>query len=60
MDAQMARRLEEHWKGGYFRVLDPAYLPRRPIRAYVPPSSWGLVAASLALRRFVMTCSTGP
>ena len=36
MDAQMARRLEEHWKGGYFRVLDPAYLPRRPIRAYVP------------------------
>ncbi|HEX9186419.1 MAG TPA: hypothetical protein VGB87_05070, partial [Vicinamibacteria bacterium] len=36
MDAQMARRLEEHWRGGYFRVLDPAYLPRRPIRAYVP------------------------
>jgi polysaccharide chain length determinant protein (PEP-CTERM system associated) len=36
MDAQMARRLEEHWKGAYFRVLDPAYLPRRPIRAYVP------------------------
>ena len=32
----MARRLEEHWRGGYFRVLDPAYLPRRPIRAYVP------------------------
>jgi polysaccharide chain length determinant protein (PEP-CTERM system associated) len=36
MDAQMARRLEEEWKGGYFRVLDPAYLPRRPIRAYGP------------------------
>lgn len=36
MDAEMARRLEEYWKGGYFRVLDPAYLPRRPIRAYVP------------------------
>jgi uncharacterized protein involved in exopolysaccharide biosynthesis len=34
MDAEMARRLEEHWRGGYFRVLDPAYLPRRPIRAY--------------------------
>jgi polysaccharide chain length determinant protein (PEP-CTERM system associated) len=36
MDAEMARRLEEYWKGGYFRMLDPAYLPRRPIRAYVP------------------------
>jgi polysaccharide chain length determinant protein (PEP-CTERM system associated) len=36
MDAEMARRLEEYWKGGYFRVLDPAYLPRRPIRAYAP------------------------
>ncbi|HXK10294.1 MAG TPA: hypothetical protein VMT70_11660 [Vicinamibacteria bacterium] len=35
-DAEMAKRLEEYWKGGYFRVLDPAYLPRQPIRAYVP------------------------
>jgi polysaccharide chain length determinant protein (PEP-CTERM system associated) len=34
MDAEMAQRLEEYWKGGYFRVLDPAYLPRRPIRPY--------------------------
>jgi uncharacterized protein involved in exopolysaccharide biosynthesis len=34
MDARMARRLEEYWKDGYFRVLDPAYLPRRPIRPY--------------------------
>ncbi len=33
-DAQMAQRLDEYWKGGYFRVLDPAYLPRRPIRPY--------------------------
>jgi polysaccharide chain length determinant protein (PEP-CTERM system associated) len=33
-DAEMARRLEEYWKGGYFRVLDPAYLPRRTIRPY--------------------------
>jgi polysaccharide chain length determinant protein (PEP-CTERM system associated) len=32
MDAQMARRLEEYWKGGYFRVLDPAHLPGTPIR----------------------------
>ncbi|MFI5005832.1 MAG: GumC family protein [Solirubrobacterales bacterium] len=34
MDAEMARRLEEYWKGGYFRVLDPAHLPRSPIRPY--------------------------
>lgn len=34
MDAEMARRLEEYWRGGYFRVLDPAHLPRRPIRPY--------------------------
>ena len=32
----MARKIEEHWKGSYFRMLDPAYLPRRPIRAYTP------------------------
>ncbi len=57
MDAEMARRLEEYWKGGYFRVLDPAYLPRRPIRAYAPlflmgglvlGLGAGLVAAFLA------------
>jgi protein tyrosine kinase modulator len=34
MDAQMARKLEEYWQGGYFRVLDPAFLPRRPVRPY--------------------------
>jgi len=34
MDAEMSRRLEEYWKGGYFRVLDPAHLPRQPIRPY--------------------------
>lgn len=34
MDAEMARRLEEYWKGGYFRMLDPAHLPRQPIRPY--------------------------
>ena len=34
MDAEMAQRLEEYWKGGYFRVLDPAHLPRQPIRPY--------------------------
>jgi len=47
MDAQMARRLEEYWRGGYFRVLDPAYLPRRPIRAYVPIFLMGGLVAGL-------------
>lgn len=34
MDAEMARKLEVYWKDGYFRVLDPAHLPTRPIRPY--------------------------
>jgi polysaccharide chain length determinant protein (PEP-CTERM system associated) len=47
MDAEMARRLEEYWKGGYFRVLDPAYLPRRPIRPYGTLFILGGIAAGL-------------
>jgi polysaccharide chain length determinant protein (PEP-CTERM system associated) len=31
LDAQMAQRLEERWQGERFRILDPAYLPERPI-----------------------------
>jgi polysaccharide chain length determinant protein (PEP-CTERM system associated) len=31
MDAQMTQRLEQRWKGEQFRVLDPAFLPERPI-----------------------------
>jgi polysaccharide chain length determinant protein (PEP-CTERM system associated) len=31
LDAQMAQKLEERWKGERFRILDPAYLPERPI-----------------------------
>jgi protein tyrosine kinase modulator len=34
MDARMARRMEEHWQGKYFRILDPAPVPERPIRPY--------------------------
>src|SRR5258708_38055249 len=34
MDGEMAGGLEEYGKGGYFRVLDPAHLPRQPIRPY--------------------------
>jgi succinoglycan biosynthesis transport protein ExoP len=30
LDAQMATRLEERWKGERFRVVDPAYVPERP------------------------------
>jgi uncharacterized protein involved in exopolysaccharide biosynthesis len=47
MDAEMARRLEEYWKGGYFRVLDPAHLPRRPIRPYATLFLLGGLAAGL-------------
>jgi uncharacterized protein involved in exopolysaccharide biosynthesis len=34
MDAEMSRKLETYWKDGYFRILDPAHLPQRPIRPY--------------------------
>jgi succinoglycan biosynthesis transport protein ExoP len=30
MEAQMAGRLEQRWKGDRFRVLDPAHLPEKP------------------------------
>lgn len=30
MEAQMAERLEQRWKGERFRVLDPAHLPDKP------------------------------
>lgn len=30
LDAQMAERLEQRWKGEQFRVLDPAFLPEEP------------------------------
>jgi polysaccharide chain length determinant protein (PEP-CTERM system associated) len=33
-DARMARKMEEHWQGSYFRILDPAPVPVRPIRPY--------------------------
>jgi succinoglycan biosynthesis transport protein ExoP len=33
-DARMARKMEEHWQGNYFRILDPAPVPERPIRPY--------------------------
>ncbi len=30
LDAQMAAKLEERWKGEQFRILDPARVPERP------------------------------
>src|SRR4029453_7110157 len=30
LDAQMAAKLEERWKGETFRILDPAHAPDRP------------------------------
>ena len=36
MDAQMAERLQDKWKTDNFRILDPAYLPERP----VSPNRW--------------------
>jgi polysaccharide chain length determinant protein (PEP-CTERM system associated) len=47
MDAEMARKLEEYWQGGYFRVLDPAFLPRRPIRPYAALIFLGGVVTAL-------------
>lgn len=49
MDAQMAEKLENRWKTENFRILDPAYLPERP----VAPNRWlylwgGMVLGLLA------------
>jgi len=48
-DAEMARRLEEFWRYGYFRVLDPAYLPGRPIMPYTTMFLVGGLALGLGL-----------
>jgi polysaccharide chain length determinant protein (PEP-CTERM system associated) len=49
MDAEMSRKLETYWKDGYFRILDPAHLPQRPIRPYAMMLSvGGLVLGLLA------------
>ena len=49
MDAQMAERLQVQWKTDNFRILDPAFLPERP----VSPNRWlflwaGMVAGLVA------------
>ncbi|HVO12202.1 MAG TPA: GNVR domain-containing protein [Vicinamibacteria bacterium] len=48
-DARMARKMEAHWQGNYFRILDPAPVPERPIRPYgVMFGLGGLVGGLLA------------
>jgi polysaccharide chain length determinant protein (PEP-CTERM system associated) len=34
MDAESAVKLEEQSKGGYFKIIDPAHFPHKPIRPY--------------------------
>jgi succinoglycan biosynthesis transport protein ExoP len=48
-DAEMARRLEEFWKHGVFHVLDPAYLPGRPVLPYTQLFLVGGLIAGLGL-----------
>lgn len=44
LEAQMAGRLEQRWKGDRFRILDPASLPEKPYFP-TPPLVLGLGAA---------------
>jgi polysaccharide chain length determinant protein (PEP-CTERM system associated) len=54
-EARMARKMEEHWRGNYFRILDPAQAPERPIRPYGTMFAMGgLVAAILAGLTFAL------
>jgi capsular polysaccharide biosynthesis protein len=36
LETEMAERLEQHWQGGLFRILDPAHLPEKPVTPNVP------------------------
>ena len=47
LEAQMAERLDERWKGEHYRVLDPAYLPEKP--SYPKRSMFLLVGIFLGL-----------
>jgi polysaccharide biosynthesis transport protein len=47
LDAKMARKMEAHWQGRYFRILDPARPPDRPVRPYGVLFAFGGVAAGL-------------
>jgi len=45
LEAQMAERLEQRWKGQQFRILDPAFVPDRP---YFPNRQIFLLVGVLA------------
>ena len=47
LEAQMAEKLDERWKGEHFRILDPAYLPEKP--SYPKRSMFLLVGTFLGL-----------
>jgi protein tyrosine kinase modulator len=47
LDAQMAQKLEERWKGERFRVLDPAYVPEQPV--YPDPMMFLMGGVALGL-----------
>jgi uncharacterized protein involved in exopolysaccharide biosynthesis len=48
LDAQMAQKLEERWKGERFRILDPAYLPEQPVSPNRLAFALGGLVAGLA------------
>lgn len=49
LEAQMAGRLEQRWKGDRFRILDPASLPEKPIF----PKPWLVLGLGVVFGLFV-------
>jgi succinoglycan biosynthesis transport protein ExoP len=49
LDAQMAGRLEQRWKGDRFRILDPANLPEKPVF----PKPWLVLGLGACMGLFV-------
>ncbi len=47
LEATMAEKLDERWKGEHFRILDPAYLPEKP--SYPKKSMFLLVGMFIGL-----------
>ena len=45
LDAQMAAKLEQRWKGEQFRIIDPAFVPERPFF----PNTMVFLAAGIVL-----------
>jgi succinoglycan biosynthesis transport protein ExoP len=47
LEATMAEKLDERWKGEHFRILDPAFLPEKP--SYPKRSAFVLVGILLGV-----------